>query len=73
MARGHAGRYAARMDRDLEALAKARGHVADVAALAEAAKEHLHGGRFEEASARLRLIEQHAAIGRGGLGRLLEE
>ena len=60
-----------RMDRELEALQKARMHVADVAALAKAAEEHLEEGRFEEASACLRLIEQHASIGREGLGPVL--
>ncbi len=59
------------MDRELEALAKTRGHVADIAELVEMAQEHLNEGRFEEASACLRLIEQHAASGREGLGPLL--
>lgn len=63
----------ARVDRELEALRKARGHVADVTQLAEMAKEHLEEGRFEEASACLRLIEQHAALGREGLGPLLNQ
>ncbi len=57
----------------MEALRKARLHVADIAKLAEMAKGHLREGRFEDASACLRLIEQHAALGRGGLGLLLEE
>ena len=60
------------MDRELEALDKALGHVADIAPLAEMEREHLHEGRFEEASACLRLIEQHAALGREGLGPLLD-
>ena len=60
------------MDRELEALRKTRLHVADVAELAEAAKGHLEEGRFEDASACLRLIEQHAALAREGLGPLLD-
>ena len=60
------------MDRELEALDKARGHVADIATLAEMARAHLEEGRFEDASACLRLIERHATIGREGLGRLLD-
>lgn len=60
------------MDRGLEALRKAREHVADIAELARAAEEHLEEGRFEDASARLRLIEQHAAIGREDLGPLMD-
>ena len=66
------GRYARRMDRELEALDKARAHVADVAKLAEMARAHLDEGRFEDASACLRLIEQHASIGGEGLGPLLD-
>ena len=50
------------MDRELEALQKARGHVADIATLAEMAREYLREGRFEDAAACLRLIEQHAAL-----------
>ena len=73
MARGQDKHYAAPMDRELEALEKTRGHVADVATLAETAREHLREGRFEEASACLRLVEQHAAIGRDVLGPLLDE
>ena len=61
------GRYARRMDRELEALRKARGHVADIATLAEMTKQHLEEGRFEDASACLHLIEKHAALGREGL------
>ena len=61
------------MDWELEALDKARAHVADIAELAEMAKKHLEEGRFEEASACLRLIEQHAALGREGLGPLLND
>ena len=60
------------MDHELEALRKTRGHVADIAALAKAAKEHLEEGRFEEASACLRLIEQHASNGRENLGSLVD-
>ena len=60
------------MDRELEALGKTREHVADIAELAEMAEEHLREGRFEEASACLRLIEQHAALDREGLGPLLD-
>ena len=59
------------MDRELEALRRTRLHVADVAKLAEMAEEHLAEGRFEDAAACLRLIEQHAALGREGLGPLL--
>jgi hypothetical protein len=59
------------MDRELEALRKARAHVADIATLVEMAAEHLEESRFEDASACLRLIEQHAALGREGLGPLL--
>ncbi len=59
------------MDRELEALRKTRAHVADVAKLAEMTKEHLKEGRFEDASACLRLIEQHAALGREGISGLL--
>ncbi len=58
------------MDRELEALNKTRLHVSDVAKLAEMTKGHLEG-RLEDASACLRLIEQHAALGREGLGPLL--
>ena len=39
------------MDRKLEALDKARGHVADIAELAKQTKAHLEEGRFEDASA----------------------
>ncbi len=66
LARRHTHRYAGRMDRELEALRKARAHVADIAELVEMATEHLREGRFEDASACLRLIEQHASIGREG-------
>ncbi len=59
------------MDRELEALRKTREHVTDVTELARLAEEHLREGRFEDASACLRLIEQHAALGREGLGPLL--
>ena len=60
------------MDRELEALNKAHGHVADIAKLAKMAGEHLEAGRFEDASACLRLIEQHAALGGEGLSGLLK-
>lgn len=56
------------MDRELEVLRKTSTHVADIATLAETAKAYLEEGRFEDASACLRLIEQHAALGREGLG-----
>ncbi|MDP9481285.1 MAG: hypothetical protein M3R38_37415 [Actinomycetota bacterium] len=59
------------MDREPEALRKTRAHVADIAELARAAEEHLEEGRFEDASACLRLIEQHASIGREDLGPFL--
>ncbi len=61
------------MDRELEALRKARAHVADIAELARAAEEHVEEGGFEDASACLRFIEQHAALGREGLGPLLND
>ena len=61
------------MDRELEGLRETREHVADIATLVEMAKTHLEEGRFEAASACLRLIEQHAAIGREGLGPLLNQ
>ena len=47
--------------------------MADIATLVDMAKEHLEEGRFKDASACLRLIEQHAALGREGLGRLLDK
>ncbi len=59
------------MDRELEALRKTREHVADITKLAETAEKHLEEGRFEDTSACLRLIEQHASIGREGLSGLL--
>ncbi|PLS86331.1 MAG: hypothetical protein CYG60_07805 [Actinobacteria bacterium] len=59
------------MDRELEALRKVRGHVADVAQLAEMAEEHLREGRFEDALANLCLIDQHATLGKEGLSKLL--
>ena len=59
------------MNEEIEALDKAREHVGDIATLVEMTKAHLEEGRFEDASACLRLIEQHAAIGREGLGELL--
>ncbi len=61
------------MDWELEALRKTRQHVADIADLAKLAEEHIEEGRFEDASACLRLIEQHAALGRETLGLLLSE
>ncbi len=61
------------MDGELEALRKTRLHVTDIARLAEMAKEHLREGRFEDASVCLRLVEQHAALGREGLGPLLND
>ena len=60
------------MDHELEALRKAREHVSDIATLAEMARAHLEEGRFEDASACLGLIEQHASIGREDLGPLLD-
>ncbi len=36
-------------------------------------KKHLHEGRFEDAVACLRPIEQHASTGKDALGRLSEE
>ena len=60
------------MEHELEALDKARAHVADIAKLAEMAKGHLEEGRFEDAEACLRLIEQHAALGKEGLGPLID-
>ena len=61
------------MDHELEALRKTREHVADIATLVEMAKTHLEEGRFEDASACLHLIGQHAAIGREGLSPLLNQ
>lgn len=61
------------MDRELEALDEARGHVAGIAKLAELAREHLGEGRFEDASACLRPIEQHASIGKDVLGLVMDE
>lgn len=62
------------MDQELEALRKTREqHVADVAKLAEAAKEHMEEDRFQDVTAYPRLIKQHAALGREGLSRLLRE
>lgn len=59
------------MDHELEVLRKAREHVSDIATLAEMAKDHLKEGRVEDASACLRLIEQHATLGREGLKEML--
>ena len=56
------------MDRELEALRKTREHVANIAKLAAMAEGHLEEGCFEDASACLRLIEQHAALDREGIG-----
>lgn len=67
------GRYAKQMDRELSALEKTRRHVADIAKLADMAEEHLKEGRFGDASACLRLIEQHASIGRENLSGLLRD
>ncbi len=61
------------MDHELEALRKAREHVADIDRLAEMAEERLREGRFEDARACLRLIEEHASIGKDALGWLLDE
>ena len=61
------------MDRELEALRKARLHVTDIARLAEMAEGHLREGRFEDARACLLLIEEHASTGKDALGWLLEE
>ena len=73
LARRRPGRYAGGMEWEPEALDKASGHVADIARLAELAKGHMEEGRFEDASACLRLIEQHAALGGEGLGPLLNK
>ncbi len=61
------------MDRELEALRKTRLHVDDIATLTEMAKTHLEEGRFGDASACLRLIEEHASTGKDALGWLSEE
>ena len=55
------------MDRELEAPQKVREHVADINTLVETARAHLEEGRFEDASACLSQIEQHAEMGREGL------
>ena len=60
------------MDHELEALDKARTHIADIAKLAERARAHLDEGRFEDAMACLRLVEQHAATGKDVLGFILD-
>ena len=44
------------MDREIEVLDKARRRVSQIAKLAEVARENLEEGRFEDASACLRLI-----------------
>jgi hypothetical protein len=59
-----------RMDQELEALAKAHGHVHEIARLAELAGEHLAEGKFEDAAVCLRLIEKSAEIGKDVLGLL---
>lgn len=61
------------MDRELEALRETHAHVSDTTKLAEMAKEHLREGGFEDAIACLRLIEQHASIGREVLAPLLNQ
>ena len=61
------------MDRELEVLQKTREHINGIARLTEMASEHLKEGRFEDASACLRLIEQHASVGREGLSWLLHD
>ncbi len=61
------------MDRELEAPRKDRAHVADIATLVEMAKQHVEEGRFEDASACLRLIEQHAVLGRQWLDPMVGE
>lgn len=61
------------MDRELEALRKTRDHVTDLTELARAAEEHLHEGRFEDAVACLRLIEQHTEAGTELIGWLLDD
>ena len=60
------------MDRELEALDKARGHVVDIAKLAKQAKEHLEEGRLEDAQSCLRMIEPDASIGNDVLRLLVE-
>ena len=54
------------MDHELEALGKAREHVGDVGTLVEMAKDHLREGRFEDASACLRLYRAARGVGQGG-------
>lgn len=61
------------MDRELEALRKTREHVDGITRLAEMAREYLEEGQFEDASACLRLIEQHAALGKESVSWLLHE
>lgn len=61
------------MDHELKALQKTREHVTDIVTLAKMSEEHLREGRFEDAVACLRLIEQHAVLGREGLGPLLNQ
>ena len=62
-----------RMDRELEALEKARDHVDKIAALVEMARKHFREGRFEDARECLRLIETHATIGKDVLGLTVDE
>lgn len=57
------------VDHELEALSKTRVRVAELAGMD---REHLEEGRFEDAIACLRLIEQHASIGRETLFPLLD-
>lgn len=47
--------------------------IGDVAKLAAMANLYIQGGRFEDAFACLRLIEQYAAWGREGFGPPLDE
>lgn len=56
------------MDRELEALEKARSCVDKIAALLEMAREHLWEGKVEDARECLRLIEANATIGKDVLG-----
>lgn len=54
---GHASDFMLRrMDRELEALDKVRGHVDDIPKLAEMARVYMREGTFEDASVCLRLI-----------------
>ncbi len=60
------------MDRELEALRKSRLHVADIAKLAGVARTPRGGQVRGRVGFCLRVIEQHAALGRELLGPLLE-